>query len=55
MLAAVLVGIFHFDPADVVNLGIRYLALAAAASIFSAAAALTVLVVWFVKKYLLGK
>jgi hypothetical protein len=73
-LAGILVGIFFFDPSDVVNLGIRYLVLVATASvldglsgvgsylttIFAAAASclgpvvLTVLVVYFVKKYFFG-
>jgi hypothetical protein len=72
ILAAVLVGIFYFDSADVLNLGIRYVALTVTAvsldkfvkvgpyltAIFMAAvhfigpAILTVLVVYFVKKYL---
>ena len=74
MLVGILVGIFFFDPGDVVNLGIRYLVLAAVAAaldglvgigtylttIFQAVVGflgpvvLTVLVVWFVKKYFLG-
>jgi hypothetical protein len=75
ILAAVLAGIFYFDPGDVVHQGIRYIVLVAVAGavdkllgvgpyltgIFTAVAAyiapavLTVLVVYFVKKYFLAK
>ena len=75
ILAGILVGIFFFDSSDVVNLGIRYLVLAAVTSVldsldfigpyltgifeavrnFLGPVVLTVLVVWFIKKYFLGK
>jgi hypothetical protein len=75
ILVAVLVGLFYFDSADVINLGIRFVVLTVAAgsmdkflgigsyltAIFLAAvhfigpAVLTVLVVYFVKKYLLAQ
>ena len=71
IVVAVLVGIFYFDSADVVHLGIRFVVLTVAAgsldkfvgigsyltSIFIAAvhfigpAVLTVLVVYFIKRY----
>ncbi len=35
ILLAVLVGIFYFDSGDIVNIGIRYLVLAATASVFT--------------------
>jgi hypothetical protein len=74
MLAGILVGIFFMDSADVMNLGIRYLVLAAVAAaldsligvgpylttIFQAVVGflgpvvLTVLVMWFVRRYFMG-
>jgi len=75
LILGILVGIFFFDSDDIVNFGIRYLALAGAsaalayfdlgtvgtylASFFGAVLlfltpiVLTVLVVWFIKKYFL--
>jgi hypothetical protein len=75
ILAGILVGVFFFDSDDVVHFGLRFLALAVAAStvsglykigpyltdIFNAIAGylgpivLTLLVVWFLKKYFLAK
>ena len=75
MLVGVLVGIFYFDSADVINIGLRYLIFVAVASsvggfykigpylngfltgfsYYLGPIVLTLLIVYFVKKYILNR